>query len=62
MRFGKDFDLWPTILGGQWSKFWGGGGGGGAKRYFGPPTQMFGGGGAWPTGPPCSATPGQCEK
>ena len=29
MRFGKDFDLWPTMGGGgfQWSTFWGGGGG-----------------------------------
>ena len=55
MQFGKDFDHWPTILGGPMVKILGGGGNGqnfgGAKRYSGPPTQIFGGAMA-PLAPP----------
>ena len=54
MQFGKDFDHWPTILGGQMVKIWGGG----PKDTLALPLKFLGGGGAWPPGPPGSATPG----
>ena len=54
MQFGKEFDHWPTILGGTMVKILGGGGG---QKILWPSLSNFGGGGPGPPGPPSSATP-----
>ena len=53
MQFGKEFDHWPTILGGTMVKILGGGG---PKDTLALPLKFWGGGGG-PGPPPSSATP-----